>query len=329
MLLDKFLANLAVRVEPFAVCQLSAGWRMRLPGLPGPAGVMLHFVLKGRGAVGPAAGDAQAVDLSWLCVVPTGMRHTLATYGAIHSEMQISFPPGGAPDRRIVAGSAEKPDFVVACGVVHAQYGPSLGLFDHLHEVLAVDLSGNPRVPAAFEGIFAEQSRPVAGGSAVTGALMTECLVYLLRNLSGDSAHPLPWLVALNDRRLARAIDAMLEKPGAAHTVGSLATAAAMSRSAFSVNFTAAFGRSPMSFLHHVRMQRSAGLLHADALSIDEVAREVGFSSRSHFSRAFKKHTGAPPDSFRQAARRRLLAAPERPPGATPEVSSGTEAARR
>jgi len=38
VLLDKLLANLAVDVEPFALCLLSAGWRLRLPG---PADVMI------------------------------------------------------------------------------------------------------------------------------------------------------------------------------------------------------------------------------------------------------------------------------------------------
>ena len=46
MLLDKLLSNLAVHVEAFALCQLSKGWRLCLPG---PPQVMLHFVLKGEG----------------------------------------------------------------------------------------------------------------------------------------------------------------------------------------------------------------------------------------------------------------------------------------
>jgi AraC-like DNA-binding protein len=82
--------------------------------------------------------------------------------------------------------------------------------------------------------------------------------------------------------------------------VESLAEAASMSRSAFADRFAAAFDRTPMSLVNHVRMQRAAHLLQqSDALSIDEIADRVGFSSRSHFSRAFKKHTGAAPAEFR------------------------------
>ena len=54
-----------------------------------------------------------------------------------------------------------------------------------------------------------------------------------------------------------------------------------------------------MSFVNHVRMQHAAQLLAVENMSIDEIARTVGYSSRSHFSRAFKDHSGLPPKDFR------------------------------
>ena len=41
MLLEKLLSNLTVHVEPFALCTVSEGWRLHLPG---PPGLLLHFV---------------------------------------------------------------------------------------------------------------------------------------------------------------------------------------------------------------------------------------------------------------------------------------------
>jgi AraC family transcriptional activator of mtrCDE len=76
---------------------------------------------------------------------------------------------------------------------------------------------------------------------------------------------------------------------------------AAMSRSTFAERFTEAFGRTPMTLVHHARMQRATHLLRLGRLSIDEVANRVGFSSRSHFSHSFKTHTGFTPAAYRSA----------------------------
>lgn len=72
-----------------------------------------------------------------------------------------------------------------------------------------------------------------------------------------------------------------------------------MSRSAFAEHFAKSFGRSPMSFVNHVRMQRAAQMLVVENLSVDEIAKNVGYSSRSHFSMAFKDHSGLSPNTFR------------------------------
>ena len=105
--------------------------------------------------------------------------------------------------------------------------------------------------------------------------------------------------MALQDERLGRVVDMILDAPGADYTVESLAETAAMSRSAFAEHFAESFGRSPMSFVNHVRMQRATQLLAIETLSIDEISRTVGYSSRSHFSRAFRDHAGLPPKDFR------------------------------
>ena len=146
---------------------------------------------------------------------------------------------------------------------------------------------------------MAEQSQAIAGSDAMTAALMTQCLVHLFRRLPSQDEQALPWLMALQDARLARAIDTILDAPGDDYTVESLAETAAMSRSAFTERFAATFGRSPMNFVNHVRMQRAAEMLAVENASIDQIARTVGYASRSHFSRAFKDHSGLSPKEFR------------------------------
>lgn len=295
MTLDQLMANLSVEVEPFAICYLAPGWRLRLPPPPVP---MLHFVLRGNGAVGMLAGRSVSISPSWMAVVPPGVDHLLQSDGPIENELKIEPPPDGAPVCRLLGGSPDDASFVVACGLVVVRYGPDLRLFEHLKNLLAADLSGAPQVRAAFEAILAEQAGLEPGSVVMTRALMTQCLVAFFRRV--ESSGSLPWLEALDDPRLGPAIDRILEDPSAHHTVEALAGVSSMSRSVFAERFVAAFGQTPMAMVHHVRMQYAARLLRSDrTLSIDGVAARAGYSSRSHFSAAFRKHHGVSPADFR------------------------------
>ena len=93
MLLDKLLSNLAVHVEPFALCTLSAGWRLRLPA---PPDAMIHFVLQGHGAVRGPDNDPHSLAPLWLAVVPHGAAHALESGTNVQSERRIDTPPRAA-----------------------------------------------------------------------------------------------------------------------------------------------------------------------------------------------------------------------------------------
>ena len=185
---------------------------------------------------------------------------------------------------------------IVACGLVKVRYGAVLGLFDQLKDVLVEDLSDIPQVRTAFKDILAEQTDAGPGGEAMKAALMSQCIVYLFRRLCESGTCSLPWLAALEDERLARALDRILQSPADSHSVESLAEVASMSRSAFAETFARAFGVPPMSMVRQIRMERAWTLLEqGDGLPMKTVARRVGFTSRSHFSRAFKRHFGVSP----------------------------------
>ena len=130
---------------------------------------------------------------------------------------------------------------------------------------------------------------------------MSQCLVDVFRRLCETPECRLPWVVALEDERLAAAVEAVLESPGADHSVSSLARTAAMSRSAFAEEFTAHFDSTPMRFVRDVRLQRAAALLRTSDAPVATVARRVGFASRSHFSSAFREHYGETPSRFRSS----------------------------
>jgi transcriptional regulator GlxA family with amidase domain len=185
---------------------------------------------------------------------------------------------------------------IVACGLVNVRFGAALGLFDKLQQILVEDLSDIPQVRSAFEDILAEQSNARPGSEAMKAALMSQCIVYLFRRLCTSDTSSLPWLAALENESLARVLDHVLQNPADPHTVESLAEVASMSRSTFAETFASAFGLSPMSMVRRIRMERAWKLLEQGrAMPMKTVAQRVGFSSRSHFSRAFKRHFGVSP----------------------------------
>lgn len=298
MNLDRLLSSVTIHVEPFALCLLDAGWTLRLPEAPV---VTFHFVLEGEGVLRGPGREAHMLGRFNLAVVPRDAAHSLECGAKPTQVRSIRGPSQATGIMELQAGDSGAPELRVACGRVRVEFGDSLGLFEHLREVIVADLSPHPQARSAFEAILAEQAHPSPGSEALTAALMNQCLVYLLRDLTAQSQCPLPWLTGLEDPDLARALDAMLETSGASHTVGSLADAASMSRSAFAERFQEAFGHTPMAFLRDVRLRRGAELLQRSTLSIDQIAHRVGFSSRSHFSQVFTARFGVTPASYRAA----------------------------
>jgi AraC family transcriptional activator of mtrCDE len=107
----------------------------------------------------------------------------------------------------------------------------------------------------------------------------------------------------LADRQITRAFADMVARPGAAHTVRSLAHSAGLSRSAFMARFSEIFGRSPMAILRDLRMRQAALDLTTTMMPIDVVARNAGYESRSSFVRAFRKAYNVDPSKYRQNGR--------------------------
>lgn len=291
--LVKLLTGLSVEVDYFALCTLSTGWRMCLPGSPQ---VFVKFVIDGEGVVRSPNGRSYPISTGNLVIVPEGASYQIETGGEILHELRLSGKPEGDPPYRVCAGHREKSSLITACGLVSASTGSSVDVFSHLRELLIVDLSSYETVRHAFTEILEEQTGGRPGAAAVSSALMTKCLIHLFRHL-GDAPEPPAWLLSLYNPRLSRTLDLILANPTAEHSLASLARSAAMSRSTFAELFRSTFGVSPMNFVTKQRVRAGAELLN-QGLAVSEVAARVGFSSRSHFTTAFRKHAGVPPSQY-------------------------------
>ncbi len=62
------------------------------------------------------------------------------------------------------------------------------------------------------------------------------------------------------------------------------------------------------AYLQRVRMDRAAVLLREGTAPVNEVATAVGYRQPAQFAKAFRRHHGSPPSSFRGALSRVLAA---------------------
>jgi AraC-like DNA-binding protein len=64
--------------------------------------------------------------------------------------------------------------------------------------------------------------------------------------------------------------------------------------------FHTAYGCTIGEFVNQKRVEKAAELLNSTALSLDEVALQVGYSSAAYFSRTFKRIKGVSPLRFKK-----------------------------
>ena len=62
------------------------------------------------------------------------------------------------------------------------------------------------------------------------------------------------------------------------------------------------------TYLQKVRMAKAAKLLRESALPVNQVASSVGYRQPAQFAKAFRRHHGSPPSSFRSGAEGQVAA---------------------
>ena len=120
--------------------------------------------------------------------------------------------------------------------------------------------------------------------------------------MTSSEATGSPWLRAMGDPQIGLALAALHAEPAVPWTVESLASRAAMSRSAFAARFRELLGQPVMGYLTELRLQLAVDLLHRSDRTVAEVATAVGYESDASFSRVFKRHLGTSPRQMRHAS---------------------------
>lgn len=184
-----------------------------------------------------------------------------------------------------------------SCATLQFAGGDRNPIVAALPPLVQVPLDAVPGLRPALDLLFAETDRVRCGSRLLADRLFEVVLIQLLRWIID---HPQAvgvssgMMMGLSDPRLARALVALHTAPQDDWTLARMAAVAGMSRSAFAVAFKTVTGTTPSAYLTDWRLTVASTLLRARQPQ-KLVAAELGFSTASSLSRAFKQRFGAAP----------------------------------
>jgi AraC family transcriptional activator of mtrCDE len=263
----------------------------------------LHYNLDGTGEL--VVGESAPIRLSphMLIVVPaerpfhiTAFDHDNRVPMQKMVDLEACEPSNSLA--RYVAGT-EKPEVMLVCGYFQATYGTTIELFSGLTSPIVERFDVEDRLDQTLKSVIDELAKQQVGVSAMTTTLLKQVLVMLLRRSLTSTSVLSERFSMLSDPQIARAFSEMVNRPGAPHSIRSLAQLSGLNRSSFMQRFADLIGESPIAVLRQLRMRQAAATLASNReLSIDQIARNVGYASRSSFLRAFRKVYGMDPSEY-------------------------------
>lgn len=120
---------------------------------------------------------------------------------------------------------------------------------------------------------------------------------------AGDPQRAPAWHRAADDGILGPALRLLEDDPSRPWTLATLAHEVGVSRAGLARRFTTILGEPPMSYLTTRRLDLAADLLRDPQLTIESVARRVGYGSPFALSTAFKRVRGVSPTQHRRSVR--------------------------
>lgn len=124
-------------------------------------------------------------------------------------------------------------------------------------------------------------------------------LLYSLECMLGEKeveGFQCKFLANESDReKIIKAREVLLQHIGEPLTIKELSRKVAINECYLKKGFKEMFGTTIFDFYQSQRMEHARYLLYEKGLSVTEVSVMLGYSSISHFSTAFKKHTGLKP----------------------------------
>ncbi|MFD4622244.1 AraC family transcriptional regulator [Streptomyces sp. NPDC058475] len=292
-----------------ARCVISGGfsaagqWALRFPR---PDRLKITAVVRGSFWVA-LDGMSEAVLLEpGDAAVFDGSRPVVISSDPVLEPVDASRLFADAPEPVVHLGEDDEADVVSVGGHVELGRAGEELLLHALPPLLHVRAADDeaPVLRWLLDQLLSELTAGRAGADFAADQLAQLMFVQVLRAYLADAdALPAGRLRALADDRIAPALRLMHAEPGRAWQLEELARAAAMSRTTFAQRFRAVAGVPPLTYLLDWRMSLARRALRDGETSVSALAQQVGYTSESAFSNAFKRTTGIAPRRYRATVR--------------------------
>jgi AraC-like DNA-binding protein len=266
--------------------------------------VAFHLVEFGHCEIKLENGDHAVIAVGEMAVCFAGVAHRISQ----------GRNPNVLPVERILAGSAN----VSLSGTAGRTRGASLlcGVFQ-LHDTFlnplfaalppllrtSVSRTGEFHNLSGVARLMAQEIDNKNLGSNYIVERLLEVLCAEAIRAHIETAPQLGWFCAIKDPVIGHAIAAIHARPSEDWSVQRLAQGVSLSPSRFAARFAATLGESPMAYVAKWRMSVACQLLAGTQQAIDRIAADVGYDNPAAFNRAFKKHVGVPPATWRARER--------------------------
>ena len=270
----------------------------------GPWHAPFHVVLHGECELFlPATNRTIALRAGTLLVLPRGSAHTLR---AGRSPARIRTQPGELVDLKTNVRPPARADIEILCGEFEFRGRRRSALLDALPDCLVVEFADRPEF-GWLQGLLRMMAHEIehqgAGAAAIVAELSGAVFTLAVRAHLETQPAQAGVLALMADARLAPALAAMLESPGQAWTVESLAARCHLSRAAFARLFAQHARTSPLELLTSLRMELASRLLAVGDQDTATIGEAVGYRSEAAFNRAFARHAGMTPGRYRRGER--------------------------
>jgi AraC-like DNA-binding protein len=262
--------------------------------------IVFHVVLDGECWCRATEHEWFRIPMGHAVVLTQGDRHELADQpGRMTVPFEQTLNGRFVFDlRRESYVTGPNPQCSILCGFLGCDRRAFASLFGSLPALFTVGIAQRSQALLQYASNEALEERP---GGATLRMRMAELLLMeaLSTHMQTLPSSATGLLAGLRDPLVERALQALHEAPARSWSVKKLAADIDSSRSSLAMRFRDVLGEPPMHYLARLRMQRAALYLSSRACSVDRVAEEVGYESSAAFQRAFKRHFGVPPATWR------------------------------